>query len=166
MRQSAFDIHFENPLPDAQISPSEGRTTGGAIILVGVTGFCRNTLNVCPAEPFSAILSANGTTQTANLETFGYVSLRQWDERGSAYSGLVGKSDLADYLAVIGQQTRNTFDQVLGAVRQTVLASSDGSVSDTDSFLIFMRLPQVRFLLCAVTFFPCHWSCCTHWTRL
>lgn len=83
--------------------PSESRLSGGSVVLVGVSGFCKGTASsadICAPASFSATFAVNGVASSAQV--YGYVTLASWLANDLAKQTLVGISEVKTFLAGIG----------------------------------------------------------------
>ncbi len=77
------------------------------------------------------------------VEVLGYLSLDAWRARGHEYTSVLGTPIMADFLSTIGSEVWVQWNEVVLSLRRAVDASHDGAITGANSFLVFIRTPQV-----------------------
>jgi hypothetical protein len=149
-------VDMSNPRVDS-VSQTEGRASGGAVVLIGVTGYCKGVSLLCTPSFEDGVVfeMAAGSTEPATI--LGAVSLTSWesnDEKAAALKGYCPgarnsassscPSSFENFLNGLGASFRGKVSSAVSSLRASVLANAaDGVTKAENSFLIAIITPNV-----------------------
>jgi cysteine-rich repeat protein len=136
-------VDLSKPRVDS-VSQTESRASGGAVVLVGVTGFCKGASLQCNPAPFLAEFELPDASKVA-ASVLGSVSLQSWLAVDSSLNLLQGTTSLGDFLNGLGAAYAGQVGLVVQTLKASVEANgpSDGVTKDFNSFLVAIVTPAV-----------------------
>ena len=150
-------VDMSKPRIDS-VSQTESRAAGGALVLVGVTGFCRGQALDCKPDFEGGVdFEMHGDQSRRAATVIGSVSLKDWLEKTQEANSLKSKcpgsrdeagicpTSIDNFLNGLGRTYKLQIDSQFGrggTLEKTVQSSaSDGVTKDSNTFVLAIMTP-------------------------